>query len=75
MKIDKEKLAKLLEKSDEELWREVVSIAESKGFKLPKTPPAKSEMDKMRAAVSHGSGFKMAEAVRILDKYRKSEGK
>ena len=75
MKIDKEKLSKLLEKNDEDLWREVVTIAGAKGFKLPATPPPKSEMDKMRAAVSHGSGFKLAEAVRIIDKYRKSEEK
>ena len=73
MKIDKEKLAKLLEKNDQELWREVVLLARSKGITLPENPPPKSEMDKMRAAVSHGSTFKLAEAARILDKYRKGE--
>ena len=71
MKIDKEKLERLLEKNDEELWREVVKVAGAKGLRLPETPPPKSEMDKMRAAVSHGSGFRLAEAVRIIDRYRK----
>lgn len=71
MKIDKEKLEKLLEKDDAELWREVVTIARGKGLNLPDTPPPKSEMDKMRAAVGHGSGFRLAEAMRIIDKYRR----
>lgn len=75
MKIDKEKLKALLEKSDEELWREVVSVAGAKGVRLPNTPPPKSEMDKMRAAVAHGSGFKLAEAVRLVDRYRKESAK
>ncbi len=71
MKINKEKLQKLLEKSDEELWREVVLVAKEKGLALPQNPPPKSEMDKMRAAVAHGSSFRLAEAVRIIDRYRK----
>ena len=71
LKIDKEKLEKLLKKNDDELWLEVVRVAGSKGLKLPSAPPPKSEMDKMRAAVSHGSSFKLAEAMRIVDKYRK----
>lgn len=75
MKIDKEKLKALLEKSDEELWREVVSVAGAKGIRLPDTPPPKSEMDKMRAAVAHGSGFKLAEAVKIVNRYRKGAAK
>lgn len=71
MKIDKEKLAKLLEKNDEDLWREVVILADKKGFKLPSAPPPKSEMEKMRAAVAHGGTFNLAKAAKILDNYRK----
>ena len=41
MKIDKEKLEKLLEKDDAELWREVITIARGKGLNLPDTPPPK----------------------------------
>ena len=71
MRIDKEKLAKLLEKNDEELWREVVTIAAEKGYALPKNPPPKSEMDKMRAAVSGGGPLSLAKAAKLLDNYRK----
>ena len=46
-------------------------LAKSKGITLPENPPEKSQMDKMRAAVKHGSSFRLAEAVRMLDKYRK----
>ncbi len=71
MRVDKEKLAKLLEKNDEELWKEIVSLAEKKGFAMPKDPPPKSEMDRMRAAVAHGGTFNLAHAAKILDNYRK----
>lgn len=71
VKIDKEKLAKLLEKNDGDLWAEVVSLAENKGFTLPKNPPPKEQMDKMRAAVAHGGTFNLAQAAKILDNYRK----
>ncbi len=71
LKIDKEKLAELLEKNDSDLWAEVVSLAEKKGFALPKDPPPKDQMDKMRAAVAHGGNFNLARAAKILDNYRK----
>ncbi len=73
MMVDKEKLAKLLEKNDEELWREVVSLAAKKGFSLPQTPPPPKEMERMRAAVAHGGTFNLARAAKILDDYRKGK--
>ncbi len=73
MKVDKEKLEKLLEKNDEELWGEIVSLAEKKGFALPPSPPPPSEMARMRAAVAHGGTFNLARAARILDDYRKGK--
>ncbi len=75
MRVDKEKLAELLKKNDDELWREIVSLAEKKGFSMPKNPPPKEQMDKMRAAVAHGGTFNLAHAAKILDNYRKGERK
>ncbi len=71
MRVDKEKLAKLLEKNDEELWADVVRMASEKGFELPKAPPPKAEMDKMRSAVSGGGVMDLARAAKILNDYRK----
>ena len=71
MKIDKEKLSNLLAKNDEELWAEVVKMAREKGFELPKAPPPKAEMDKMRTAVSGGGAMDLARAAKILNNYRK----
>ncbi len=71
MRVDKEKLSKLLEKNDEELWADVVKMAREKGFELPKAPPPKTEMDKMRSAVSGGGAMDLARAAKILNDYRK----
>lgn len=71
MKIDKEKLASLCALGDDELWREVRGIAASHGFKLPEKTPSHSEMEKMRGAVSGGAKLNLAEAVRIINNYRR----
>ena len=71
MRVDKEKLTELLKKNDDDLWREVVSLAKTKGFTLPENPPPKEQMEKMRAAVAHGGTFNLAKAAKILDNYRK----
>jgi hypothetical protein len=71
MKIDKEKLKALVEKPDDELWREIVAIAASHGFKLPEKTPSHTEMEKMRAAVSNGAKLNLAEAIRVINNYRR----
>ncbi len=71
MKVNKEKLAELCALGDNELWREIRSIAASHGFSLPEKTPSHSEMQKMREAVSGGAKLRLGEAIRILNNYKR----
>ena len=71
MKIDKEKLAALVALPDDELWQQIRAIAESHGFKLPEKTPSHTEMEKMRSAVNNGARLNLAEAVRVINNYRR----
>ena len=55
MKIDKEKLRAISEKSDAELWQTISGIAKSHGYNLPEKAPGKDEMQKIRSikAIRH----------------------
>lgn len=71
MKLNKEQLDKIAALSDEELWGEVRGIASKHGFTLPERTPGKSEMQKLRGAISGGAKLNLAEAVRILNEYKR----
>ena len=75
MKVDKDKLNALLAMSDSDLWREVRAIAKGHGFTLPENAPPPSEMQKLRGAVSGGSTLNLAHAIKIINDYRRREGK
>ena len=71
MRIDKEKLLALSEKSDAELWQAISEIAEKHGYALPKNAPQKSEMDKIRAIMGNADKINMREAMRMLQEYKR----
>ena len=75
MKIDKDKLKAMCEMSDAELWREIRGVAQRHGFTLPEKTPEHSEMEKMRGAMAGGAKLKLGEAVRILNDYKRRQGK
>jgi len=70
MRIDKDKINRLSALGDDELWREVVTMAEGFGFKLPKDTPAHADMQKLRSAVS-AEKINARDAVRLLKTYKK----
>lgn len=70
MRINKEKLEALTNLPDDKLWAEIVSIAASYGFSLPRETPPKETLDKLRCAVS-GDRLNVGDAVKVLNKYRK----
>jgi hypothetical protein len=74
MKINREKILELAAKSDTELWCEVVKIARTYGISLPEKTPPHEELEKLRGAVS-GTKFNAADAIRLIDAYRKRESK
>ena len=73
MKINKEKLEALCALGDEELWREIRTIASTYGFSLPEGTPPHSEMQKMRDAVSGGVKINLSEALRIINNQRREK--
>ena len=73
MKINKEKLEALCSLTDEELWREVRSIAGSHGFRLPENAPKHEELEKMRNAIRGGAKMNLSEAMRIINNQRREK--
>ena len=73
MRIDPDKLNALLRLSDDELWHEIVSVAASKGFKLPEGTPPHAELERLRATVRDGR-LNVGSALKIIDNYRKNGG-
>ncbi len=71
MKIDKEKLRALANKSDAELWDTINKIAAKHGYDLPKSAPGKAEMDKIRAIMGSPDKFNMRDAMRLMQEYKR----
>ena len=71
MKIDKEKLKALSVKSDAELWDIITGIATKHGYTLPKNPPEKAQMEKIRAIMGNAEQMNMRDALRILQEYKR----
>ena len=73
MKIDKEKLKSLSEKSDAELWGVISGIAKSRGYELPAQAPSKEEMAKIRSLMQDCEKINMRDAIRLVNTYRKKD--
>ena len=69
MRVNKEQLERLAAMPDEQLWREIVSIAERYGIKMPTATPPHNELERLRATVS-GAKLNVGEAMRILQGYK-----
>ena len=75
MRINQEKLAALAALPDDRLWQEILAIAKAHGIELPKNPPSHEQMEKMRQAASGGAKINLAEAVRVINEYKKGAKK
>ena len=70
MRIDREKLEALAAMPDDQLWAEVVRIAASFGYALPKQTPPHQELEKMRSA-ARSEKINVSDALRILNEYKR----
>lgn len=70
MRFDKAKLEALAAMPDDQLWAEVVRIADGFGYALPKQTPPHSDLEKMRNAVKT-ERINVSEALRIVNQYKK----
>ena len=73
MKINKEMLSEITKGSDEELWGRIREIATRYGLKLPDGAPPKSEMARLRAALSGADKLSLVSAMEILNTYRRGK--
>ena len=73
MKINKEKLRELEAMGDDELWREIRTVAASYGFTLPEATPKKCDMDKLRGTVKGADKINLGEAARIINDLRRGK--
>lgn len=73
MKIDKQKMQQLAALSDAELWKNIRSVAASKGLSLPEKTPSHTELEKVRA-VMLSDKVSIAGAMRIINEVRKGKG-
>lgn len=73
MKFDKEKLHALASMPDDELWKEVLRIADSFGYSLPRDTPPHTDMEKMRSVMT-AEKINVSEAMRLVNQYRKRGG-
>ncbi len=71
MKINNEKLRQLSAMGDYELWTTIRGIAGAHGFKLPEKTPSAEEMAKLRDAITGGAKINLADAMRIINNYRR----
>ena len=70
VKVDKEKLNRLLSLPDEELWRELVRIGGSYGFRLPDKTPPQDQLTRLRQTVK-GDRINAHDALKMLNSIRK----
>ena len=73
MKVNKEQLKKLAEKSDADLWREIHSIAKSHGYNLPDATPRHEDIEKIRRALLGSEKISLGDAAKIINAYKKNK--
>ncbi|MBQ7325902.1 MAG: hypothetical protein IJW93_00290 [Clostridia bacterium] len=69
MRFDRARLEALAALPDDKLWAEVLKIADSFGYSLPRQTPPHSELQKMRDAVK-SDRINISEALRVVNQYK-----
>ncbi len=75
MKIDQNLLAELTRLPDKELWQTIRQIAGEKGIKLPEATPPHETLERLRATVKGNGGLRLGEAVSVINRYMKEQGR
>jgi hypothetical protein len=73
MRVNKEQLKMLAEKSDAELWSTVRSMAREHGFTLPEKAPSHEEIEKIRRALLGSDKISLTDAARIMNSFKKNK--
>ena len=70
MRFDREKLEALASLPDDKLWAEVLKIADSYGYSLPRQTPSHEDLEKMRS-IARSDKINVAEAMRLVKQYKR----
>lgn len=71
MRVNKEKLEALASLPDEKMWEEIKKMADGRGFSLPNEVPPRETMERIRRAMTGAERLSLAEAARLMQKYKK----
>lgn len=71
MKINTEKLSKFAELDDASLWSAMLGMAEAHGHKLNAPMPPHEDMNRIRRILRGEEKIGMAEAIKVLNSYKK----
>ena len=75
MKINTERLSKFAELDDESLWSAMLGMADAHGHKIKAPMPSHEEMERIRRIFRGEEKIGMAEAIRVLNSYKKGDSK
>ena len=73
MKVDKEKLDRILSLPDKALWAEILKLSQAYGISLPCETPSKENLDMLRSTAK-GNNVNMRDAMKVLSAIRKGDG-
>ena len=74
MQFDYNMLSKLVSLPDEQLWQTIRIVASQNGIALPNGMPPASELARLRQALSSTQNPNVAEAMDIVNQYKKKNG-
>ena len=74
MKLNKDEMKRISSLPDDALWAEIKQMGAAYGFKLPQNAPPHEDLQKLRAAIG-GTRLNVADALRVLNGYKKGAGK
>ena len=72
MKVNKDELKRLAEKSDKELWESIQQMAKAKGYNLPSEAPSHRDIEKIRRAMLGFEKISLRDASKIMQSYKKN---
>ena len=75
MKINNEKLARLADLNDKELWESMLGIAGNHGQKISAPMPPHEDMERIRRILRGEERISLGEAMKLISSYKKKGGK
>ena len=72
MKINKDEMKRMAEKSDTELWAEIQGLAKRHGYNIPSAMPRHEDIERIRRALLGVEKISLTDAAKIIKNYKNS---